>query len=142
MARHTPTVHTDGEAAADRLPEPDAPGGVDWAELLRAVQGNQVLLATVVEAALTEIPCLMEAISTAIAQRDAKRLRLSAHNLKGVIRYFGITPAFETAYQLETAAREGRLEDGPSILARLGPQIARITASLAGQGPSQNKLTI
>ena len=41
------------------------------------------------EAALEETPRLMAAMRQAVAQRDRTQLRLSAHTLKGSIRYFG-----------------------------------------------------
>jgi two-component system, sensor histidine kinase and response regulator len=105
---------------------------VDWSETLRSVGGNRALLATVVEAALIEIPRLMESITQAIAGRDATKLRLAAHTLKGSIRYFGAGPAFELAYQLELAGQAGRLDDGPALFAQLQSQVARITAVLVG----------
>ena len=69
----------------DALPQG---GGVDWSEALRAVQDNPALLATIVEAALEEIPRLMKSIERAVSERNSTNLRLAAHTLKGSMRCF------------------------------------------------------
>jgi two-component system, sensor histidine kinase and response regulator len=123
---------------SDAAPPPEPMAGVDWDEALRSVRGSRPLLATIIDAALTEIPRLTQAIDRAMADRDATALRLAAHTLKGSVRYFGAGPAFELSYQLELAAHQGRLDDGPAIIVQLKVAVARITADLAAsQAPSR-----
>ena len=74
-----------------RRPAGAAQGGdVDWSVALRAVQDNPALLATIVEAALEEVPRLMPSIEAGRGRwkRDGE-LRLAAHTLKGSLRCFG-----------------------------------------------------
>ncbi len=54
-------------ASASLLPQG---GGIDWSEVMRAVQDNPALLATIVEAALEEIPRLMMSIRAGRDQRE------------------------------------------------------------------------
>ena len=84
-------------------------GGVDWSEALRAVQDNPALLATIVEAALEEIPRLLASIRRAVSDRNSTALRLAAHTLKGSLRYFGAAPAVEQAQCLEQMGSDGDL---------------------------------
>jgi len=131
------------EAIEGRLREPDEPAPpadnpspkaepVDWSEAMRSVQGNRSLLLAVVQAALDEIPRLMAAIREAIAQREAVKLRLSAHTLKGSLRCLGAETAFERAHDLEILARDGALDDTPRALEPLESEMARVIPALTG----------
>ena len=113
---------------------PGDPAGdvVDWTEALKAVQGNPQLLRIVVEAALDELPRLLTALRQAADQGDATRLRLTAHTLKGSLRYFGKTGAFEHVCVLEKMGQEHNLAGVAERLAALEEAATRITASLAG----------
>jgi PAS domain S-box-containing protein len=103
---------------------------VNWNETLQALGGNLKLLKTVVEAALVEIPRLMKATSQAISSSDAAALRLAAHTLKGVLRYFGKTMAFEEVLRLERMGQDGSLAEAGASLATLESEILRIVQVL------------
>jgi HPt (histidine-containing phosphotransfer) domain-containing protein len=92
-----------------------------------------------VEAAVEEIPRLMEAIRQAASSGDAAKLRLNAHTLKGSLRYFGARRAFERACELEVMGREGRLDRAGTVLAALEEAIPSISAALLRyiQGPAE-----
>ena len=72
-------------------PEYSSPLGGDasWSETFRAVQDDPVLLATIVNAGLEEIPRLMSSIERAVADENSTDLRLAAHTLKGSLRCWG-----------------------------------------------------
>jgi HPt (histidine-containing phosphotransfer) domain-containing protein len=103
---------------------------VNWAEALRTAQGNRMVLKSMTEAALEEVPQLMTAIRQAIANGDHAKLRFAAHTLKGSMRYFGACQVCERAVKLEDMGRKGQLVDPEAILADLEGEIARLIAAL------------
>ena len=58
-------------------------GGVDWSEALQACQDDPILLATIVETALEEIPRLLASIRQALDEGNSVDLRLAAIRLRG-----------------------------------------------------------
>jgi HPt (histidine-containing phosphotransfer) domain-containing protein len=109
--------------------KPDTPAGCDGFDLdtaLRHMRGDHGLLKIVVQTALEEIPEVMENIRRAIDQRDAETLHREAHRLKGSIRYFGDTPAYETAYRLEILGKEGKIEEAGDVFPTLDEAMARM----------------
>ena len=114
-----------------RPPEDASPGqGINWAEALKTTRGNRAALNAMAEAALEETPRLMAAIRQAVAQGDRIQLRLSAHTLKGSIRYFGASQAFQYAARLEELGQEGSLEMVAPILAALEAETAAFIAAV------------
>jgi two-component system, sensor histidine kinase and response regulator len=90
------------------------------------LQGNDSLLKTVVEAAIEEIPRLMAAICQAITASDAAALRLAAHTLKGSLRYFGQTPAYEDSLRLEKMGQDHDLRGAAEVYQILELAMKRI----------------
>ncbi len=125
----TPTAP---DTSAD-LPQSEG-GGLDWEAALRAVKGDPELLKVVVDAVLEEAPRLLAEMRQAIAAGNAAALRLSAHTLKGSIRYFGPSPAYQRASRLEAMGREGRLENAEEVLTALEGEMAQLTATLLQYG--------
>jgi PAS domain S-box-containing protein len=109
---------------------PARKGIIDWAELLRGVRGDQRLLETFVEAALTEIPGLLAAAAQAVAESDATKLRLSVHTLRGSLRYFGETPALSPLQQLEAMGQDHNLDGAAAVLATVQQEVAQITVAM------------
>jgi CheY-like chemotaxis protein len=103
---------------------------IDWAESLQGVEGDERLLRTLVEAALKEIPGLLAATVRAVAEADAPKLRLSAHTLRGSLRYFGETPAIVSLLQLEKMGQDGNLAGAAVTLAILQEEMAEITSAM------------
>ena len=95
----------------------------DFSEVLRAVKGDRRLLRILLESILDEFPRLMTAVRQAVADGDAVALKLAAHMLKGSVRYFTTSRAFEHAYQLEVMGREGDLENVPAAFSALEKEI-------------------
>ena len=99
---------------------------MDWSVALDAVAGDRELLKEIVAAFLEEYPGLLAEIRRTIDRGDAPGLRLAAHRLKGSMRYFAATRAFDHAYILETKGREGDLRDTAPPLAVLEQEISRL----------------
>jgi len=126
------------EKAFGATPSPDATadetpteaGVFDLVEALKALKGDRDMLKIVVEAALVECPHQMAAIQQAIRERDASALRLAAHTLKGSIRYFGQTGAFEQAYRLEQMGRDSDLANAKHVFTTLEEEVRRLSDGL------------
>lgn len=103
---------------------------VDWDAALDAVDGRRDLLRELIEIFFLEYPTLLEQIRTAIGDADAAGLRLSAHRLKGCLRYFGQNRAAEFALQLELRGRDGRWDDVAAMSAGLQAALEQMLPSL------------
>ena len=111
---------------------PDRPAEevLDWSEALRTVKGDRELLRVVVETFLDESPRLVSAIRQAIAEGNPSGLRIAAHTLKGSMRYFGSSEAFERAFLLEKMGQVGNLENTEALVAALEAEMARLIPAL------------
>ena len=99
--------------------------------MLAQFHNDRTILQVVVDAAREELPQLVATIRQAIDCHDAGALRLSAHTLKGSLRYFGITPAFGFAMELEKIGQDGDLGPAADVFAKLEPAVSRLTEALA-----------
>jgi HPt (histidine-containing phosphotransfer) domain-containing protein len=122
-----PVAKPTGAACA---PVEEPATAIDWSAAREAVQGDESLLAELVSAFLEECPTLMEEIARAVEDADCAALRLAAHRLKGSMRYFGATRAFDQAFILETIGREGRMADAAAPLETLQSELERLQAQL------------
>jgi CheY-like chemotaxis protein len=115
-------------------PAPPAVGqtGVDWSLAREAVQGDEALLRSLVEAALVEFPLQVEQIGRAIAANDPAKLRIAAHTLKGSLRYFGVAQAHALAVRLETMGRTAAMAEAPTTVPPLQAEIQDVLAALRG----------
>ncbi|MGI6415745.1 MAG: response regulator [Thermoguttaceae bacterium] len=125
LAGHT--TETSGELAEE---EPKTPG-VDWHEALNAVGGDRALLNDVVRGFLEECPRLVETLRNAVSQSDQRQVADAAHQLKGVLRYFGLGEAYQTAWRVEKAARQGDLLLAPEDLEQLEAATAQLMEVVA-----------
>jgi two-component system sensor histidine kinase/response regulator len=103
---------------------------IDWSAALEAVGGNAELLRLAVDTALEECPRSLSEIRRAIDRGESATLRIAAHSLKGTLRHFGATRAFDAAYRLEVMARDRDLECAAEILTELADQMARLQTAL------------
>jgi PAS domain S-box-containing protein len=115
------------EEEIDALP-PD--GVICWSEALRAVKGNQNLLKIVVDTAAVECPKLLDQIGQAVEKADTMALKIAAHTLKGSVRYFGPSRAFDLAFELEKMGRDGQIEGANETLEMLKKEMAKFTKAL------------
>ncbi len=122
---------TPPEGRTQPEPAPSESRTLDWSEALRGVQEDHALLKTVVEAILDEAPRLLTAIRQAITASDAAALRRAAHTLKGSIRHFGETDAFELACRLEMMGEEGNLGSAEETLAALEREMKWVGQALS-----------
>ena len=105
-------------------PEDSDGGGLDWDEARRTASGDPELLKMMVEAALEETPHLLGRIREAVAGADPVSLKRAAHALKGSIRYFGQTIAYQQAFRLEKMGQDKQLEGAGEVLSALEGEMA------------------
>lgn len=123
--RNAKPAAASGHSAAAGQPEP-----IDWNVALDAVGGRRDLLTELIDIFFTEYPPTLDEIRQAIERQDAKGLQLSAHKLKGCLRYFGQTLACERAKELEDMGRSGQLEGALPRLEDLDLAVTRLLPSL------------
>jgi two-component system sensor histidine kinase/response regulator len=107
-----------------------AEGIFDEAEALRRLGEDRPLLRELVEVFLDECPRLLDTIRNAIAKKDAVRLRIAAHGLKGAIDNFVAPAAYEAALRLEMIGRDGNLAEAEQACSRLEKEIDRLVPAL------------
>ncbi len=103
-----------GESSGDALDE-------SRLEFIRSMQrpGKPDLVGKVVRLYLDRTPELVDAISAAVADRDARALQTAAHSLKSSSANLGAIRVAEASRMLEQFAREGELDGADEALAML-----------------------
>ena len=88
----------------DRRP----PTGFDLESALAITDGDMQLVKELAELFLGDYPRLMANLRSSIQERDAKRLQMSAHALKGAVANFGAQTAVGTRRKSRTERPHGR----------------------------------
>jgi CheY-like chemotaxis protein/HPt (histidine-containing phosphotransfer) domain-containing protein len=123
----------------DGIPElpPEAPVAcnppaeiINWEEALEICAGDHALLREIIEAFLEEQPRRMQEIRTAIDTRDFELLGRAAHTIKGSMRYFSASAAFDRAFGLEQLATMQDLEGAEPIFDLLKAELAKLLPHL------------
>jgi CheY-like chemotaxis protein len=129
--------------ARSAMPQPapvmDAPANnvVDWAAALALLGGSADVLRELAELLIEECPRLLATIANAVAARDAKALRLSAHTFKGSVSHLGPTAASVHAQNLEMMGKSTDLTNAERELAalqRTGEELLAVLKGFLGRG--------
>jgi HPt (histidine-containing phosphotransfer) domain-containing protein len=110
---------------------------IDWQVVLAGFRGDRQLVGDVVATVRIESPRLLDSAQVALAAGDFETLGRLAHTLKGSLRYFGPTEAYQAAVALEQAARTGPHESAPLLFAqavRLARQLCEHLAECVERG--------
>ncbi|MBC8353730.1 MAG: response regulator [Planctomycetes bacterium] len=102
----------------------------DLSELIETVDGNRAMLLELIGVFLVECPSLSVAIRQAIDQRDAPKLQLAAHSLKGALQHFGAEHSASLAQALEAMGKRCELDGANSTFAELEPEVRTLVAGL------------
>jgi CheY-like chemotaxis protein len=124
------SIRTDHPPVATTSADEDPTSAVNLTEALSSVGGDGELLRELAGVCLEECPLLLQQIRLGLAQRDAARLRLAAHTLKGSIASFGAPAAYAAALRLETLAQDGNLDEAAVAWATLEQEIRRFLPAL------------
>ena len=108
---------------------------LDRATVLARLDGDEALLAEVVELFVAEAPGLLAAVAEAVASGDGKRVERAAHTLKSCVGQLGAERAHQLAQRLESVGREGaggEGEEATRILAELQDEMGRVVEDAPG----------
>jgi CheY-like chemotaxis protein len=84
--------------------------GVDWAAVLARLEGNEALLAELIELYVRDWPQLFAELRQALNGGELGVVAFKAHRLNGLARNFGLGPAATTAAKFEYLAKLGDSE--------------------------------
>jgi len=125
-------------AAGDDSALRNEPPAVDWQAARATVDGSEQLLDELVEIFFREHAEVMPALRAAVDDKDASKVQLLAHRLKGCLRYFGAKDAVESAFTLESMGRTGTTEGAPEVLAQLESELGRVLPELRAKARSSS----
>lgn len=106
----------------------------DKSFVLNRLNGDEALLAELIETFLNEYPELMSAIRKSIIQKDPAHLVQAAHALKGAVCNLTSGAAWQAAVELETLGRVGDLRLADRSLQKLELEMGRLVAALLTHG--------
>ncbi len=90
---------------------------------LGRMEGDEELLADMVQIFLEDYPNQLKAIERSLSQSDAVQLVEAAHAFKGSVGNFGADRAFAAARELEQLARENRSSEWDAVWQKLQEEI-------------------
>jgi len=125
--------------ASEASPPVAAPVTVlfDKASTLRRVDGDRELLREVVQLFSEACTEMLDDIDSAIENQDARRLRQSAHTLKGEASNFGATATVVAASQLEMMGRDEDFTQACAAYTELENALARLIPALIAFGEEE-----
>ena len=101
------------------------------ASLLERVEGDQELLAEMIQLFLADAPQLIDAMGKALLQGDMVLLERSAHSMKGAAGNMSAQVTVDAASQLEQSAKNGDAESSRANLVALESAVERLLPVLA-----------
>jgi len=104
---------------------------LDRASLLERVEGDQELLAEMIQLFLADAPQLLGSMRTALEQGDMILLERSAHSMKGAAGNMSAQVTVNSALHLEQSAKKGDAESSKVNLAALEAAVQRLLPVLA-----------
>lgn len=120
-----------GARRSRRIGEPATPTpAIDRPLALRRCDGDELLLDRLLAGIAEEGEGQLAAIKDALARRDAPRVRLAAHRLKGSLQCVAAGPAEAAALVVEVAARDGDLARATNACDELRDELARLSREL------------
>ena len=120
---------------AELVPAATPPGSekvFDQSVLLAQVEGDQELLAELVELFTEDCPRLLSEIKQAVVRGEGDGLARAAHTLKGAASNFGAQGVVTLAQRLEEMGYAGELAGATATCAALGTEVERLNTALSG----------
>ena len=104
---------------------------LDRASLLERVEGDQELLAEMIQLFLADAPQLLGSMRTALQKGDMILLERSAHSMKGAAGNMSAQVTVNSALRLEQSAKKGDAESSKVNLGALEAAVERLLPVLA-----------
>ncbi len=79
---------------------------IDWQFALARVGGNKQVLQEMIDVFQQDSEALLKETADALRQQDGQTLHRTAHTLKGMISFFGVTSLADLALTLEQCGAE------------------------------------
>jgi HPt (histidine-containing phosphotransfer) domain-containing protein len=98
------------------------------------VDGDKALLEEIARLFRNDYPGWLEELQAAIRAGDALSTERSAHSLKGAVRIFGATAAYNLASELEAFGRAVDLTGAATILPMLERELKQLNKAFADIG--------
>jgi HPt (histidine-containing phosphotransfer) domain-containing protein len=103
---------------------------IDLGQLITLADGQDEVLKTWIDIFLEDTPALLEQMSTAADQKDARCLQVSAHSLKSQSAIIGALALAGLSQKLEYAGRGNVLEGITGDIACINAEYERVCAAL------------
>jgi CheY-like chemotaxis protein/HPt (histidine-containing phosphotransfer) domain-containing protein len=103
---------------------------IDRASLLERVEGDQELLAEMINLFVEDAPNLLASMRDALQKGDLLLLERSAHSLKGAASNLSAQPAAAAAQQLEKDAKQANAESAKASLLAVEKEVDRLLPAL------------
>ena len=94
------------------------------------LDGDEQMLAEIVEEFLKTSPGALSSIGEAVDSGDSKALEHAAHTLKGAVAALAAKPAFDAALNLEMMGRGGHLDGAREGLGVLEERVSSLRSAL------------
>ncbi|OPX22954.1 MAG: hypothetical protein B1H02_05515 [Candidatus Latescibacteria bacterium 4484_107] len=107
---------------------------LDLSTVIDAVDGDKELLKELAESFVEDSTGQLEELRESLELGDAEQIGRKAHRLKGAVGNFGAKAAYNLAYELETRARESRLDDAFPLYEKLEQEMKQVKAFFAEPG--------
>jgi CheY-like chemotaxis protein len=105
-------------------------GSIDEAAALARVGGNAETLRQLVALFHQDCPTLAADIAAAVRDKNARKLQLAAHTLKGMVAFFAAERATEAALTLERLGAQGDLTGAEELVGVLSRELNDLTPAL------------
>jgi len=92
--------------------------------------GDRAFVSECVDLFAAELPLRLQALREGVRAASAEAVQATAHALKGMTSNFCLEGPARTAHLLVSAARDGRLDEAPRLLARLEDELQGLQAAL------------
>jgi PAS domain S-box-containing protein len=119
------------EPAVDTVGEVQDHSPFDQAALLARIDGDVELMQELITLFLEDYPERLACLREALDRGDGETLAQVAHTLKGAAGNLCASGVFEAAQRLETAARNGDLQQAGTVYRTLEQEMARLQTALA-----------
>ena len=102
---------------------------IDWERARIALDGDDHRLQTLVHAVIEMLPGLLASLEEAVQADDGARLQFTARTVVDTIRYLGVEPVMQAAFELERMGRDDRLQEAKECFPTFAQAIESLQAA-------------
>jgi CheY-like chemotaxis protein len=106
------------------------PPPADLTDVLKITDGDRTLMIEIIDEFIKEYGISMDAMQRAVTAADAASLRHYAHRFKGAVSHFHAPRVYAPTAELESLAKDSRLEEARGRIARLEEAMMEVVVFL------------